>query len=104
MTNQPIPSIIDPLTPALTAIIDYATALRDSSDSSIDDAQLYADAIFDLLDADDRAFFNDPDNFADFTSNDELPAPLRASLTDPLDIAAYDQLLASNIALTNARP
>jgi hypothetical protein len=101
MTNQ---SIIDPLAPALTAIIDFATALRDSSDSSIDDAQLHADAIFDLLDDDDRAFFNDSDNFDAFTDLDSLPSPLIATLTDPADIDAYNQLHIAYIALLNTRP
>lgn len=102
MTNEPITTIHDATDPALDAIIDYAHALRNLSDSSIDDAQLHADAIFDLLDDDDRAFFDEPDS--DAFTHAPLPAPLRASLTDPLDIAAYDELRTAYIALCNSRP
>lgn len=105
MTNEPITTIHDATDPALDAIIDYAYALRNLSDSSIDDAQLHADAIFDLLDDDDRAFFNDPDNSPDaFTHDPALPAPLLPTLTDPLDIDAYNELRTAYIALCNARP
>lgn len=83
-----------PLAPALTAIIDYATALRDRSDSSIDDAQLAADALFDLLPADMR---DDPD-FAD------LDPAIDPSALDDLDRAALDDLRAAYIALLNSRP
>lgn len=83
---------------ALTAIIDYATALRDSSDSTLDDCQLQLDAI---LFPDDIAYTRDDPDYAD------LPAPL----TDA-DIAAHPytipddmlaQLRAAATALFNCR-
>lgn len=83
------------LATALTALIDYATALRDSTDSSIDDAQLHADAIFDLLPSDMRT---DPD-FAD------LPPAIHADdFTDDLDASSYLDIRAAYLNLCNARP
>lgn len=80
---------------ALTiAIRDYADALATASDSSIDDAQLTADALFDLIDADMRAD-------ADYS---DLPAAIDPALLDDLDRDAYNQLRTAYIALLNARP
>lgn len=73
---------------ALTAIIDYATALRDSSDSTLDDRQLILDAI---LFPDDIAFTRDDPDY------DDLPA----ALTDA-DIAAHPYTLPDDM-LTHLR-
>lgn len=90
---------------ALTAAIaDFAHALATASDSSIDDAQLHADALFDLLDDDDRAFFNDPINLDAFTDHDTIPAAINRDALDELDRAAYDALRTAYLALLDARP
>ena len=79
---------------ALTAAIaDYAHALATASDSSIDDAQLHADALFDLLDPSDR-----------FDLDYTPPPAIDRNSLDELDRAAYDSLRTAYIALTDARP
>ena len=70
---------------ALTAIIDYATALRDSSDSTLDDAQLQLDAI---LFPDDIAYTRDDPDY------DDLPAPLTQSDIDAHPYTIPDDMLA----------
>lgn len=82
--------INDPMIPLALAISDFAHALATASDSSIDDAQLHADALFDLLDAESRADL----------------APLPAAIarpTDDLDANRYDSLRTSYLALLDAR-
>lgn len=73
---------------ALTAIIDYATALRDSSDSTLDDCQLILDAI---LNRDDISYIDDDPDYAD------LPAALTQS-----DIDAHPYCIPSDM-LTHLR-
>ena len=79
---------------ALTAAIaDYAHALATASDSSIDDAQLTADALFDLLDPSDR-----------FDLDYTPPAAIDRNSLDDLDRDAYDSLRTAYLALLDARP
>lgn len=84
---------------ALTAIIDYATALRDSSDSTLDDCQLTIDAI---LFPDDIAYTRDDPDYAD------LPAPLTQSDLDAYPYTIPDDMMihlrAAATALFNCRP
>lgn len=90
---------------ALTALIDYATALRDSSDDTIDDAQLFADATFDMLSDDDRAFFNADPTDATLSPDLDLPdAILPSSFDDDLDSAAFISIRDAYINLLDSRP